>query len=305
MRNVIECKNLIWIDIIEPNEEDIKYIENKFRLHPLTLGTLTPSIHHPDLDVFRNYIFIILHHSHSTENRNGEFEIQEFDIIVGENYIITNHYQKISPLNDVFVECLKSEMKKKEYMEKGTGFLFFVILNKFLKEKLFKIDQIENEIDLIEKEMFLEKERKMVKEISYLKRKIINFWRIVEPQKAIFESLRSVGTKFFGQETGHYFSTLFRIHRRIENTLKNSKETIESLEETNHILVNLKMNEIIRILTIFSVVLLPLTLLASIWGMNTNFLPFAKTSSDFWLIVILMIITSGGMLVYFRIKKWL
>ena len=303
MRNIIEYKNLIWIDIIEPNEEDIEYIKNKFRLHPLTLKTIIPSIHYPDIDVFRNYIFIILHHPHSKEN--GEIQIQEFDIIIGKNYLITNHYEKITPLNDIFNECSKSDIKKKEYMEKGIGFLFFTILNRFLREKLFKIDRIEGEIDLIEKEIFLEKEKEMVKKISHLKGKIIDFWRIVEPQRAVFDSLRNAGVNFFGQESKHYFSILFRTHRKIENTLRTSKEAIESLEETNHILVTLKMNEIIRILTIVSVILLPLTLLASIWGMNTNFLPFIKNPFDFWLIIGIMVLTFSGMIIYFRIKKWL
>jgi len=303
MRNVIEYKNLIWIDIIEPNEEDIEYIKNKFRLHPLTFKTIIPSIHYPDIDVFRNYIFIILHHPHLKEN--GEIQIQEFDIILGKNYLITNHYEKITPLNDIFDECSKSDIKKKEYMEKSIGFLFFIILNRFLKENLSKIDRIEYEIDLVEKEIFLEKEKKMVKEISHLKMKIIDFWRIIEPQRVVFNSLINIGVNFFGQEFRHYFSTLFRIHRKIENTLRTSKEAIESLEETNHILVTLKMNEIIRILTIVSVILLPLTLLASIWGMNTNFLPFNESVFDFWLIVGLMLIISSGMFLYFRMKKWL
>ncbi len=303
MRNITEYKNLTWVDIIEPTEKDIQYLKNEFRLHPLTLKLIIPSIHHPDLDVFRNYISIILHYPWAKEN--GEIEIQEFDIIVGKNYLVTNHYQKVSPLNSIFEQCLKSELKKEECMGKGMGFLLFTILNKFLRENLIKTDKIENKIDLIEKEIFLEKEKKMVKEISYLKREIIDLWRIIEPQRAIFEYLRNFGAKFFGQEFQHYFADLFRVHRRIESDIRNSKEEIESLEETNHILVTLKMNEVIKILTLFSAFLLPLTLLASIWGMNTNFLPFKESVFDFWLIVGLMIIVLSGMIFYFRKRKWI
>ena len=134
---------------------------------------------------------------------------------------------------------------------------------------------------------------------------IIDFWKIIEPQRAIFEYLKTFGIKFFGQEFQHHFASLLRAYRKTETALKNSKEAIESLEETNHILLNLKMNEIIKILTIFSVILLPLTLLASIWGMNTNFLPFNKTIVDFWVIMVLMVITSAVMIIYFKFKKWL
>jgi magnesium transporter len=303
MRGIIKYKNLTWVNIIKPTKEDIEYLKTKFKLHPLTLKTIIPAIHYPDLDVFKNYILIIIHYPYS--QKNGEIQVQEFDIIVGKDFLITNHYHEVSPLNSIFEQCLKYELKRKVFMGRGAGFLLFVILNRLFRNNLKKVVQIERGIDFIEKEIFSEKEKEVIKKISYLKMEILDLWRIIEPQRLIFEYLRNFGTKFFGQEFQHHFVSLFRAHRKIENALKNSKEAIESLEETNHILVTLKMNEIIKILTIFSVILLPLTLLASIWGMNTNFLPFNKTIVDFWVIIGLMVITSSVMIIYFKFKKWL
>lgn len=302
MRRVIEYNNLIWVDIMEPAAEDIGYLENNFRLHPLTLKTIIPTIHHPDLEIFRNYIFIILHHPDSESKEN--MKIQELDIIAGKNYLITSHYQIIQPLNSVFEDCLKSLKMKEEYTRRGIGYLLFVILKQLLKGKLTKIDDIERGIDSAENEIFLGKEKESVKEISFLKRKIIAFWRIVEPQRLIFESLKTVAPKLFGQDFKHHYFVLSRIHREIEDTLRNSKETIESLERTNHILVTLRLDEVIKILTIFSAIILPLTLLASIWGMNVN-IPFAENPFGFWLIILLMLITIGATITYFKTRKWL
>lgn len=303
MRQVIENKNLIWIDITEPTDGDIKYIKDKFPIHELTLKTIIPSIHHPDIDIFENYISIILHYPRNEEGQN--VEIYELDIIAGKNFLVTSHYKQIKPLNFILEECLSSETKKEEYLGRGTDALLFYILNKFLKRILEKTDEIGENVDSIEKIIFIEKEREMVKRISYLKKRILSFWRAIDPQEEVFYSLKATGVNFFGPESRHYFSILSRINKRIESSLRTYKETIESLEETNHILVNLKMNEVIKILTVFSVVMLPLTLLASIWGMNTNFLPFADKAIDFWLIMGLMFITLFIMLSYFRIKKWL
>jgi len=300
---VIENENLIWVDVINPTGDDIKYLKKKFGLHSLTLKTLVQTMHHPDFDIFKNYIFLILHHPYSQDN--GEILIQGCDFIVGKNYLITNHYKEIVPLSFVFDDFSASGKNKNGYTERGSGYLLFLILSNFLKSGFEEIDKIENEIELLEKEMFLEKEKQLVRKISFLKAKIIDFWRVIDPQREVFFSLKNVGPKFFGQECAHYFSVLFRMYRKTENILRNSKEIINSLEETNHILVNLKMNEVIKILTVFSVVMLPLTLLASIWGMNTNFLPFADKALDFWLIMGLMFITLFIMLGYFRFKKWL
>lgn len=303
MRNIIEYKNLTWVDILEPTEEDIRYLKNKFRLHGLTLKTIIPSIHHPDLDVFKNYISMILHYPKNEEGQN--VQIYELDVIVGKNYLITNHYSHIKPLNCILEECSASESKKEEFMGNGPGALLFLILNKFLNRISEKVEKIGEEVDSVEKEIFITREKEMVKKISYLKRRIISFWRAIDPQGEVFNSLKTAGPNFFGVESKHYFSTLSRMHKRIDSSLKTYKETIESLEETNHIMVNLKMNEIIKILTLFSAFLLPLTLLASIWGMNTNFLPFKESAFDFWLIVGLMVIVLSGMIFYFKKRKWL
>lgn len=301
MRNIIEYQDLIWIDINEPTSEDVEYLRNNFRLHPLTLKTIIPAIHHPDIEIFRNYIFIILHHSDSGEKEN--MEIQELDIIAGKNYFITSHYKVISPLNSIFEECLKSEKFKEDYLKRGVGYLLFVVLKQFLREKLTKINEIEREIDLVQNEIFSGKEKETVRIISLLKRKILSHWRVVEPQRIIFESLKSVGPKLFGPDFKPHYFVLSRIHRELEDTLRNSKEIVESFERTNHILVTLRLDEVIKILTIFSAIILPLNLLASIWGMNTG-LPLANTTFGFWLIILIMLITLSTTIIYFKFRKW-
>lgn len=302
MRNIIEYQDLIWVDIVEPTEQDVEYLKNNFRLHPLTLSTIIPTVHHTDLEIFRNYLFIILHHPEL--EKDGEMKIHELDIIAGKNYLVTSHYGVIRPLNSIFESCLKSQKTKEDFMKRGISYLLFLILKQLLREKLTKIDEAEDEIDLVQKEIFLREEKETAKKISFLKRKVLTYWRVIEPQKMIFESLKNVISKIFSQESIPYYFVLFRIHREIEDTLRNSKETIESLERTNHILVTLELDEIIKILTIFSAIILPLNLLASIWGMNTG-LPIANTPFGFWLIILIMLITCGATIIYFKIRKWL
>jgi len=302
MRQIITNANFTWVDIIEPNDEDIKYLKDKFKIHPLTASAIIPAFHYPDLDQFKNYLFIILHYPHSTDK--GEIKIREFDFVAGQNFLITSRQEEIAPLRQVFENYRNTGARRADYMN-SAGYILFSILNIFLKDILAKINEIVKEIDDLEARIFTGQERQMVAEISTLKMKVLDFWRIVEPQRMIFESLRTTGVNFYGQDCRHYFVILHRAHRRIENTLKSAKETIEALEETNHILVTVKMNEVIKVLTLFSVIFMPLTLLASVWGMNTNFLPFHSTNYDFLFIVLIMAVTLACMLTYFRYKKWL
>jgi magnesium transporter len=303
MKKIIKQNNFVWVDIEKPSEEDIQFLKNRFKIHSLTAKTIIPAIHYPDLDPFRNYLFLILHYPHYKENK--EIKILEFDIIAGQDFLITTHQEDVLPLRTLLDACHISKAKKDETMSKGAGYLLFMILNTFLKDVLEKINSVAADIDKLESGLFAGHEREMIKEISTLKMQIIDIWRIVEPQRLIFESLRATGVNFFGPDYKHYFNILHRTHRRIENGLKGAKETVEALEETNQILVSLKMNEIMKILTLFSVIFMPLTLLASIWGMNTNFLPFQNTDRDFEYVLLIMALTFAGMFMYFKHKKWI
>lgn len=302
MKQIIGRKNYAWIDITRPSEDDIQYLKDSFSIHPLTASAIIPAIHYPDLDQFKNYLFIILHYPHLTEK--GEIKIREFDFIAGLNWIVTSRQEEIAPIDQVFESYSKPDSRRADYMN-NAPYILFLILNTFMKDMLSKVNDIVKEIDLVESRLFTSQTREMLAEISNLKMKVLDFWRIVEPQRMIFESLRATGTSFYGQEYRHYFVILHRAHRRIENTLKNAKETIEALEETNHILITVKTNEVIRVLTVFSAIFMPLTLVASVWGMNTNTLPFHNTKLDFVLIMVIMAAALFAMLAYFRHKKWI
>ncbi len=303
MRKIIKAPKVTWIDIQNPTEENVKYLKREFNFHPLVLGELIPPGHRPKAERYKNYLFMVLYCPvHSKERR--ETRPRELDIIVTKNVLITSHYQTIVPLKAIFDRCNLYPEARRKYMRWNAGYLLFHLLNGLWKNCLIKLDRIDARIETIEKGIFQEKEKEMVSEISIVKTDIINFWRIVEPQGEILESLSKEGTIFFGEKFSPYFSDILGTYSQARESLKTYKETILALEDTNQSLLSSRINEIIRILTVFSVMLLPLTLLASIWGMNVN-LPFATSPSGFWMVLALMIGLTGFLIFYFRKKKWL
>jgi len=226
------------------------------------------------------------------------------DVIVTKNVLITSHYRSILPLRNIFNGCnIKSSLRKK-YMSWSAGFLLFSILSSIWKSYMVKMDRINSKVEMIENRMFKGEERKMVREISVVKMDIINFWRIIEPQVEILESLSKEGTMFFGEKFAPYFTDILGTAGRAWNSLKTFKETILALEDTNQSLLSTKTNEVIRVLTVFSVILLPLTLIASIWGMNVN-LPFSNSPIGFGIILLIMLFSMFFLIFYFRKKRWI
>ena len=303
MRKIIKGPKVTWVDIQDPTQNDVDYLKENFNFHPLILGELIPPGHRPKVERYKNYLFMILYYP-VYSNENQETRARELDVIVTKNVLITSHYRSILPLRNIFNGCnIKSSLRKK-YMSWSAGFLLFSILSSIWKSYMIKMDRINNKVEMIENRMFKGEERKMVREISVVKMDIINFWRIIEPQVEILESLSKEGTLFFGEKFAPYFSDILGTAGRAWNSLKTFKETILALEDTNQSLLSTKTNEVIRVLTVFSVILLPLTLIASIWGMNVN-LPFSESAVGFGIILLIMLFSMFSLIFYFRKKRWM
>lgn len=303
MKYITKGPKVTWVDIQNPTKNDVQYLREKFNFHPLILGELIPPGHRAKVEHHRDYLFMILYYP-VYDKEKKETRSRELDIIVTKDILITSHYRFILPLKALFDSCNLYNESKKSYMSKGAGYLLFYILSSFWKNSLTKLERIDTRLSEIEREMFRGKEKEMVSEISLVKADIINFWRIIEPQREILESLSSEGIAFFGEDLSPYFTDIIGTYGRAWNEIKTYKEIVSALENTNRSLLSTKTNETMKILTIFSVIMLPLTLLASIWGMNVP-VPFSNTYLGFWIIVGVMAILMGAMFRYFREKRWL
>ncbi|MFH1582151.1 MAG: magnesium transporter CorA family protein [bacterium] len=303
MKNIITGEKVTWVDIQDPTKEDIDYLRDNFSFHPLVLEELSNFGYRPKVEAYKDYLFMTFYYPvHMKEKR--ETRPRELDIIITKDVIITSHYKSILPLKSLFDKCnLYPEIRKK-YMGWSAGYILFLLLNGLWKNCLIKLDRLNLKLETIEKEMFEGMEKEMVREISFVKTDLINFWRIVEPQNETLESLSKEGVIFFGEKFTPYFSDIIATYKKSWNSLQTFKETILAMEDTNQSLLSTKTNEVIQVLTVFSVIMLPLTLIASMWGMNLN-LPFEKSPLGFWIIFLIMLILMAFLIIYFHKKKWI
>ena len=304
MRSILKSGKINWIDIQSPSEDDINFLKKNYKFHPLVLEELTSPSLRPFVEYYSRYLFMVFYYP-LYNKKTGQTAIRELDIIVSKNTLITSHYQTILPLKRIFFSCSLNPKRKKVILGKGTGYLLFHILDSFWNHCLNKLTRINNNIELIEKKIFQGKEKEMVKEILYIKTDIIGFKRIIGSQKEVLESLYKEGGAFFGKDLSHYFIDVLGTFTKVWNTLQAQKENILALEDTNQSLLSTKINEIMKVLTIFSVVLMPLTLITGIWGMNFVNLPLSKIKLGFWIIIGTMLLIMTGMILYFKKKKWL
>ena len=304
--NKLDIQNLTWVDIIDPDRKDIKFLKESFDFHPVVLKELLSPTLRPKVEHYDNYLFMVLHFPIYDPKEKATKSI-ELDFLITKNALITIRYAKIQPLEGFWKKCQKDSQYL--YFQNSPALLLHCILEELNNFSLRQIDHITKKLDAIEKKIFKirspKQENEMVEKISLIRMDILNFRRTIKPQSAILRSLKARGIEFFGKKLAPYFTDIIGDYLRVWNLLENHKETIESFQETNDSLLTNKANRVMTILTMFAVIVFPLTLLAGVWGMNTDFLPFVGMANDFWIIVSIMIMGMTFMLVMFKLKKWL
>lgn len=293
-----------WIDIPNPKQSDVDYLAKNFKFHPIILSELIPQSNRSELEVYDHYAFIVYHlpiYDHDSKTSRSA----EIDFLITKDSLITVHYSPIEPIDQLFIQISKNSEVREKFLNKNTGYLLYEILRLGLEFSLRQLNHIDEKIKRIEEGIFKGREKEMIKEISIVKRDLLDQRLISRPQKSILESLTNKGIKFFGREMEVYFNDLVSDYEKIWDTLDNLKETTEALESTNNTLFESKMSEVMKLLTIMAFVTFPLSLISSIFGMNTSYTPLVHLHSGFWIIVAVMAIISTIFVIYFKIKKWL
>lgn len=302
MYHVIKAKNLTWIDIKGPTEEDLEFLTENFKLHPLVLDELLPPLDHPKIENFGDYLFIVLFYPFFDTKTSTTIPL-ELDIIVSKDYIITNHYKNIVPLKAVFDKCNLYEEYREGFTSDGTGELLYRIIRQILTACFPKLSNMKRTLDEIEGAVYEKRHNESVTRISLAQRDIIGFQRIIEPQNLVLKDLSEESSKFFDKKMIPYFNNLINLYNRVISILEARAKTLSALDNTNQSLLTTRTNEIIKLLTIFSVIVFPLNLFAAIFGMNTK-MPLVENEHGFLIITGMMAFGVIIMLLFFHHKKW-
>ncbi|MFH1979390.1 MAG: magnesium transporter CorA family protein [Patescibacteria group bacterium] len=304
MITTIKYGNITWVNLESPSVKEVSDVADKYPVHSLVAEELTSLTMRSKVDFYTNNLYLVLHFPtpFKTSEINSGCEI---DFVVGKDFLITSHYYNFP----AFEKLLKNTKRNVEFREKHfqehAGFLAFQILKELYASSLRDLDKISLRINRVENDIFRGREKENVKDISLLKRDILDFRRTFSPHNDILTSFYEAGANFFGKDFAHYLNLLQGEYAKIKNIVENNKETLETLHETNESLLSTKTNEIMKVLTIMAFITFPLMLLSSIFGMNTIATPIIGRRFDFWIITAIMVLATFGMFLFFKHKKWL
>src|SRR5215210_6150323 len=299
----VEGQGLRWINIERPGPVDRAWLEEHFEFHPLDYEDVLSRNQRPKIDEYPDYLFIVLHFP-VFDKAVGRLNAAELDVFVGPDFLITLPNAPLAPVEYLFERCRSSEETRQGLFSKGPGYLLYKIVDDSFDYCFPMLRKMGNKLERIEEEIFEGRSEEVVRDISNAKQEIVGFRKIIRPQRPVLRDLERTKQRYVAEDLEVYFDDIVDASERIWDMLENYKEVIEALEDTNEQVLSHRVNDVLRVLTAFSVIILPLTLMASIFGMNVDF-PFDADEGAFWSIVVSMVVLLVGMLGYFRHRGWL
>lgn len=300
--NVVKSDKIIWTDIPQPTEEELKIVGRKFNLHPVIVEELKVPSNRSHIEVYNKYLFLVYHFP--TYNPIEQIsERSEIDFIVCENEIVTIRYQESEPVEE-FRKALDDPNFKSKAMSAPYIFIYEFI-QKILAYNQRQLHHIQEKAEKIASELFREKEKEVLKEISYLKRDLSEYRIIIRPQEHLLKSLIDNGVSFWGDSCYIYLNDLLGDYLKLLNRLEDYRQAVIDFEDTNSQLINIKTGEITKTFTILAFLTFPLMLLSSLFSMNVRDIPIVDLPGGFWIIFGIMTVATAGMLIYFKKRKWL
>lgn len=300
-------KDKIWVDIYNSDElENQRILNDVFSFHPLAIEDSLKylkdnEVHHPKIDDFENYLFIVFNGILSEKN-STKYKLFSMSCFLGNNFLVTIHNE--SPENTICRD-LRSILSESSF-KKGPDYILNLILDEIVDRYYPILDNIEDEIDTVEKSIFKEMpSNRILLKILNIKKDLIKLRRITSYQKEVLFKLTRADSNLISLEESIYYRNVYDHLVRVSDTTESYRDYAAGMLDSYLSIVNNKMNEVMKFLTIIATIMLPLTLVSGIFGMNFDFIPLLHSETGFFVSIIIMVIIAGVMMYWFKFKKWI
>lgn len=290
----------LWVDIEGFKKDDIDELEKTFGFHPLAIEDCISTSQRPKIDQYDSYLFIILHAAHVKAKKFG-IQTLELNTFFGSDYLVTVHEVNLQSINSIKERCQKNPA----LMDNGPSELFYLITDAMIENYFPILDRLDKEIDIVEQSIFTDPSNKLLGKIFALKKDVLALRRIIAPQRETINFIAREDYALINKNLKIYFRDVSDQLARIVDLLETYRDILTSALDGYRSTISNKTNEVMKILTVIATIMMPLTLIASIYGMNFKHMPALGSPYGYHGILILMLVVMLGMLAFFRRRKWL
>ncbi|PKO04103.1 MAG: magnesium and cobalt transport protein CorA [Chloroflexi bacterium HGW-Chloroflexi-3] len=299
-------QGVLWVDMVESDyKESEKILLDAFHFHPLAVSDALDEIHVPRVDDWGDYLYLVLHSINFDPTQEEVLHTHELDIFLGKHYLIT--YQNIAiPVVDKVRQYIEREPR---FLQRGADHLFYKLADDLVGETLPVVDQMDDAIDAIEDRMFNGSNQQLLEQIFTLKRSLLHLRRILMPQREVFNKLARGDDHVIDKQERVFFRDIYDHMVRLYDISESLRDLISGALETYLSVINNRMNDVMKTLTIITTLFMPISFLTGFFGMNffASDPPFAGWTSQPVLVILLCIfvLLPVGMFIWMRSRKWM
>jgi magnesium transporter len=301
----VSSRHVTWMDIENPTEEEIASLARKHPIHPIVVQELLSVTFRPKLEDYGDHLYLVLHFPIFDPKTNITLS-REIDFIIFPYSVVTVHYEPIPQLDDFQTLLGEHErIRERNFGDSASQLLYHIIKQLFMASEK-ELDAIGRDIKIVEEDVFGNREQKALTEIARIRRDLLNFQKALKPQRTVLSSLADHGKHFFNLPSIiPYFNDIQGEYMHVWNSVEDYRETLDVLYETNLSLLTSTTNDVMKFLTATASILLPISLIASIFGMNSPSMPFVNEPNGFWIVIGIMLAALVILVGIFKSRKWL
>ena len=291
--------NIIWVDVADPTSQDFDELAKEFNFHALSIEDCRNEHQRPKVEEYQGYYFIVLYEAELVEGRH--LELRELNIFLGKNYLVTVHSQPVRAIQTA--ERLWRGWT--DLAERGTGLLAYLLIDPIVDDYMSLLDTLSDRIDDLEDQIFEDFQSEAIQEIFRIKKQLLFLRRSVTPLRDVFNTLLRREQPIFSRETHIYFQDVFDHLIRVADTIDTLRDMLGSTMDAYLSVSGNRMNMVMKRLTSISTILMSVTLVAGIYGMNFEHMPELGWKFGYIGALILMLVIGLALYYYFRAIKWL
>jgi magnesium transporter len=299
---ISDNSHIVWLDLLDPTADELAKVGEEFMLHPLALEDATNEHQRPKLEQYEEFLFVVFYTARASPSQRP-LQLQELNLFVGKNYVITVHYGEMSELQEV-----EQRWKRNHHeLEKGSGLLLYMILDTIVDEYFPLVDQLSERVEEMEQQVYTghAENEYFTFDVLSLKKRFLEFRRVTVAERDVLNTLTNRDNPIFEEKTLLYFRDIYDHITRIADSFDIYRDQLSGLIDARLSMISNNMNQVMRTLTSASIILMILSLLAGIYGMNFKNMPELDWTYGYFALLGVMALIAIGLLIYFRRRRWL
>ena len=290
---------IVWVDVTDPGEADFAWLAREFGFHPLSVEDCRNRHQRPKVEEYAGYYFLVLYEVTRTEEEG--LRLSELAVFLGSNYLVTVHTEPLRAIE----AAGRLWREWADVAERGTGLLAYLIADSVVDEYLPLLDALSDRLEGVEEKIFERFEASAVEDLFELKKELLLLRRVVTPLRDVFNVLLRREQPLFSRETHVYFQDVFDHLIRVADAIDSLREMVGSTMDAYLSVSNNRMNEVMKRLTGIATILMSVTLIASVFGMNFRFMPELDWRYGYVGALATMLVVGISLYMYFRRSRWL